>query len=158
MDEGGNEALTDALKADMLNKIFSKCFNRRSAPLETWSESDFDLPDKDTICELLTGLDVSKSTGPDGISAKMLKCTAVSITSSVTQLFSLSITSGRVQRDWKLSLVVRIPKLGRSHSLDNYRPISLLSILSQILEKHIHALIFGHLEQHHPLSDYQWGF
>ena len=76
MDERGNEALT-AQKADMLNKIFSKCFNRRSAPLETWSESDFDLPDEDTICELLTGLDVSKSSGADGISAKMLKYTAV---------------------------------------------------------------------------------
>ena len=43
MDEGGNEALTGAQKADMLNKFFSKCFNRRSAPLEAWSESDFNL-------------------------------------------------------------------------------------------------------------------
>ena len=35
MDEGGSEALTGAQKADiMLNKFFSKCFNRHSAPLE----------------------------------------------------------------------------------------------------------------------------
>lgn len=34
MDEDGNEAFTGAQKADMLNKFFSKCFNRRSAPLE----------------------------------------------------------------------------------------------------------------------------
>ena len=167
MDEDGNEALTGAQKADMLNKFFSKCFNRRSAPLEAWSESDFNLPDnppdellcnEDTVCELLTGLDVSKSSGPDGISAKMLKYTAVSITPSITQLFNLSIRSGRVPRDWKLSSVVPIPKSGRSHSPDNYRPISLLSVLSKVLEKHIHALIYSHLNQYHPLSDSQWGF
>ena len=44
MDEDGNEALTGAQKADMLNKFFSKCFNCRSAPLEAWSESELDLP------------------------------------------------------------------------------------------------------------------
>ena len=33
-DEDGNEALTGAQKADMLNKFFSNCFNHHSAPLE----------------------------------------------------------------------------------------------------------------------------
>ena len=72
----------------MLNKIFSNCFNHHSAPLEVWSESDFKLTDdspdellcdEDTMCELLASLDVSNSSDPDGISAKMLKHTAVSI-------------------------------------------------------------------------------
>ena len=89
----------------MLNKFFSNCFNRLSAPLKDWSESDFNLPDdppdellcnEDTVCELLASLDVSKSSGPDGISTKMLKHTAVSIAPSVTQLFNLSIKNGRV--------------------------------------------------------------
>ena len=166
-DEDGNEALTGSQKADMLNKFFSNCFNCLSAPLKDWSESDFNLPDdppdellcnEDTVCELLASLDVSKSSGPDGISAKMLKHTAVSIAPSVTQLFNLSIKNGRVPRGWKLSTVVPIPKSGRSHSPDNYRPISLLSVLSKVLEKHIHTLIFNHLKQHYPLSDCQWGF
>ena len=66
--------------------------------------------------------------------------------------------SQNLPRDWKLSSVVPIPKSGRSHSPDNYRPISLLSVLSKVLEKHIHALIYSHLNQYHPLSDSQWGF
>ena len=163
MDEGDNEALTGAQKADMLNNFFSKCFNRRSAPLEAWSESDslitlqtrFFVMKIQYVSFWLHGLDVSKSSGPDGISAKMLKYTAVSITPSITQLFNLSIRSSRVPRDWKLSSVVPIPKSGRSHSPDNYRPISLLSVLSKMLEKHIHALIYSHLNQYHPLSDSQ---
>ena len=151
----------------MLNKFFSNCFNRNCAPLEDWSEGDYKLPDdtpdellcdEDTVCELLAGLDVSKSSGPDGISGKMLKHTAVSIAPSVTQLFNLSIRNGRVPRGWKLSSVVPIPKSGRSHLPDSYRPISLLGVLSKVLEKHIHTLLFRHLEQHYPLSDCQWGF
>ena len=163
-DEDGNEALTGSQKADMLNKFFSNCFNRLRAPLKDWSESDFNLPDdppdellcnEDTVCELLASLDISKSSGPDGISAKVLKHTALSIAPSVTQLFNLSIKNGRVPRGWKLST---IPKSGRSHSPDSYRPISLLSVLSKVLEKHIHTLMFNHLKQHYPLSDCQWGF
>ena len=146
----------------MPSKFFSICFNCLSTPLNDWSESDFNLPvdpsdellyDNDTICELLTCLDVSKSSGPDGISAKMLKHTAIGIS-----LFNLSIKNGKVPRDWKLSTVVPIPKSGRAHSPNNYRPISLLSVLNKVLEKHIHTLIFNNLKQHYPLSDCQWGF
>lgn len=63
-------------------KLFSNCFNQLSVPLKDWCESDFNLPedppdellcDEDTVCELLTCLQVSKSSGLDGISAKMLK-------------------------------------------------------------------------------------
>ena len=45
-------------------------------------------------------------------------------------------------------------------SLDpaNYRPISLLSILSKLLEKHIQNCILKHLDEHSPISDNQWGF
>ena len=45
---------------------------------------------------ILLALDKSKATGPDGISATMLKCTATSIAPSVTWLFNLSIQSGKV--------------------------------------------------------------
>ena len=54
--------------------------------------------------------------------------------------------------------VVPIPKSTEAHSPDNYRPISLLCILSKALEKHIYELIFNHLTQYYPLSDCQWGF
>ena len=87
-----------------------------------------------------------------------LKHTAASIAPSVTKLFNLSIKSGRVPRAWKVSTVVPIAKSARSHSSDNYRPISLLCVLSKVLEKHIHTLIFNHLKQYYPLSDSQWGF
>ena len=138
----------------MLNKFFSKCFNRRSAPLEAWSESDFDLPDnppdellcnEDTIlCELRIVAWMSQNlvvqTGFE-FSAKMFMYTAVSIIPSVAQLFNLSIRSGRVPRDWKLSVCCTY-----WGGLIHLTTISLLSVLSKMLEKHIHTLIYSHLK------------
>ena len=40
----------------------------------------------------------------------------------------------------------------------HYRPISLLSIVSKMLERHFHQYITSHLNEYHPLSNKQWGF
>ena len=40
----------------------------------------------------------------------------------------------------------------------NYRPISILPILSKLLERHVHNLLSHHLHTNCPLSPYQWGF
>ena len=44
------------------------------------------------------------------------------------------------------------------NSPSGYRPISLLSIVSKLLERHYHALICEHLNAHQPISESQWGF
>ena len=59
---------------------------------------------------LLSSVDASKANGPDEISAKMLKCTASCVAPSITQLFNLSLTTGKIPSEWKRSLVVPIPK------------------------------------------------
>ena len=57
-----------------------------------------------------------------------------------------------------MSTVVPIPKSDNHSSPTNYRPISLLSIVSKLLERHVHHVILDHLEEHFPLSNRQWGF
>ena len=109
--------------------------------------------------KFLTKLDTSKASGRDGISARMLKNTAASITPSLTNyLFNLSLMTGTLPSQWKKSQIVPIPKDNNASSPPNYRPISLLPIISKTLERHVHSLILGHLQTHHPLSAYQWGF
>ena len=88
----------------------------------------------------------------------MLKATAYSIAKSVTILFNKSIQSGVVPDEWKLSSVVPIPKAKEMNQPSNYRPISLLSILSKLLEKHVYKLILKHVESSTPLALQQWGF
>ena len=91
------------------------------------------------------------------ISAKMLKSIAVSIALTIAQLLNLSIRLGKAPNAWKLSFIVPIPTSAnyKTHEPNNYRPISLVCILSKLLEKHIHSLMVSHLEE---LSDCQWGF
>ena len=88
----------------------------------------------------------------------MLKQTAVSITPSLTKLFNCSIASGMFPSDWKCARITPIFKSSDSSLPNNYRPISILSIASKLLEKHIHSLVFQHLNDMHPISKFQWGF
>ena len=169
LDCDGNSVQDDREKATLLNDFFSQCFNHSHPPL---SAADYDnlihpnpdecpsqyLITEDKVLELLLSLDTTKSNGPDGISTTMLKATAASIAHGITKLMNQSISSGKFPSAWKSASVVPIPK-GQNHtSTSNYRLISLLSILSKLLEKHIHRLITSHLESHHPIALQQWGF
>jgi len=89
----------------------------------------------------------------------MLKHTATGVTPSITKLFNLSLCTSHAPSEWKQSLVAAIPKSNNNKDLpNNYRPISLLSVLSKLLERHVHKLLADHLSTHYPLSNSQWGF
>ena len=90
---------------------------------------------EDTIFDLLASLDTSKSSGPDNISALMLKHTAASIALPISQLFNQSLQLEKIPSEWKVFHVVPITKVSPAKSPDNYRPVSLLSILSKVLER-----------------------
>ena len=119
------------------------------------------LCDEDFVLKLLSSLDSNKATGSDKISAIMLKKTATSIAPSVTSLFNQSHKDGHVPLEWKLSHVVPIPKWSPANSPDHYRPVSLLSILSKVQERHVYNVtlmrptpyqtISGDLEQEDQL-------
>ena len=77
---------------------------------------------------------------------------------SLTKLFNQSLSTGIIPLSWKKSLVVPIPKNKEVSNPSNYRPISLLPIVSKVLEPHVHTLVIDHLLRNHPLSTVQWGF
>ena len=75
----------------------------------------------------------------------MLKATATCISKSLSDLFNKSLITGTLPTDWKFARVVPIPKSGSSKDSANYRPISILTVISKLLEKHIHNLLLLHL-------------
>ena len=107
---------------------------------------------------MLSCIDTTKSNGPDGISACMLKITAGSITPAITKLFNLSSKLGKLPSEWKVARINPIPKQGSRSDPANYRPISLLCILSKLLEKRVQCCLLEHLQEYSPISDKQWGF
>ena len=148
----------------MLNEFFCSCFNTAFPPLtpmcnqpSSHTEESL-LCTEDEVCHLLLTLDTTKSSGPDGISTAMLKHTADTIAPSLTKIFNLSLHLGQLPSQWKHSLIVPIPKSSTMGSPSCYRPISLLPIVSKILERHICDILLDHLQSLNFISSNQWGF
>ena len=167
--EGSSIVTSDVAKAELLNSHFVNSFNKDVQPLPEGNFSsplpesgDCELEDlfctEEEIHCLLAGIDSSKSSGPDSIAGRMLKSTAAAITPAVTRLFNKSLTLGKVPRDWKIARVTPIPKSSDKTLPSNYRPVSLLSILSKLLEKHLQQYLLNYLEECNAISDHQWGF
>ena len=96
LSQGNLVAYTDSEKANLLNSFFGSCFNTSHLPIEPESPPSGNYPEEllcteSGIYDILVSLDVSKASGQDGISARMLKHTACSIAPSLTKLFNLSL-------------------------------------------------------------------
>ena len=73
-------------------------------------------------------------------------------------LVNLSISSATFPDFLKVARVVPLPKGGDDSDMSNYRPISVLNILSKIIEKHAHRKLYSYLESLKILNDNQFGF
>ena len=99
----------------------------------------------DDVRRILLSLDVNKATGPDRIPARLLQHCAPYISSSLSNLVNKSLNTGKVPSEWKISNITPIPKGGQKNEASNYRPISLLSIVSKVLERCIYNQLVNHL-------------
>ena len=73
-------------------------------------------------------------------------------------LFYISIRTGQFPQCWKESSIVPIPKSGDRSKPGNYQPISLLSIISKLLERHFYLLLTEYTNISHLTAPNQWGF
>ena len=80
-------------------------------------------------------LDPSKASGPDGLKGKVLKTCAYQLSQVFTRLFQLFLDSCFVPRLWKLSHIIPVPKKRNPNQLNDYRPVSLTSIIAKCMER-----------------------
>lgn len=110
------------------------------------------------VLKVLLGLNIHKSAGPDGIPPIVLKSCARSLCRPLRNLYYLSFSTGIFPRSWKIANVQPVPKKGKSSDPSNYRPISITSILSKVMEKIVNRKILSYLESNNLLDDRQYGF
>jgi hypothetical protein len=110
------------------------------------------------LCELLKTFETKTSCDLDGISIKLLKHVITDICNPLAHIFNLSLATGIFPSRLKTSRTVPIFKTGSPLACDNYRPISLLSTLSKLLEKVVCKQLVNHLESNNLLYAHQYGF
>ena len=150
-------------------KIFNCYFASQCTPLVTDSVlppfqlrtghtlSDVSFDDE-TILGIIRALNPNKSSGWDDISPRMLKICDSSIVKPIRIIFETCLKTGIYPDKWKMSNVCPIHKKKSKNDKSNYRPISLLPILSKIFEKIIFESLYSYLTKNNLLVSCQSGF
>ena len=110
------------------------------------------------VGKLITTMANKKSCGSDQISAKLLKISLPYIVEPLTYVYNLCIQRNTFPAHFKDAKVVPLPKSNDLTSANNFRPISLLSILSKPLERHIQKHLQRYLDNRNLLYSFQSGF
>ena len=134
----GTTLLNDVDVASEFNSHFSSVLKPTAIdiPLQA-SCNDVSFTVDDVERALLT-LKENTSCGPDGISPIFLKNCAATLALPIFIIFKNSILSCTFPARWKDANITPVHKSGSTHDVNNYRPISLLSVISKILERFAH--------------------
>ena len=111
------------------------------------------------VRKVVMNLDLSKASGPDCISVVVLKNWEPELSYILAELFNKCLKESCFPDCWKVSSVVPVFKnVGERSTAKNYRPVSLLSVVSKAFEKIVNNRIVDHLEKCGLFSDFQYGF
>ena len=110
------------------------------------------------VLSQLKKLKRKKASGPDHLPPNLIKDSANIIAKPIAYVINLSLRSGLFPDEWKIARVVPLHKSGTRDNFENYRPISALPVISKIVEKIVHKKLVNYLEEHHLLTNQQFGF
>ena len=101
--------------------------------------------DPNGVLKLLNNLKIHKASGPDGLSARVLKEYSSEIAPILALIYNESLVQGTVPDDWRQANVAPIFKKGEKYEAANYRSVSLSCICCKSLEHIIVSNISKHL-------------
>ena len=112
----------------------------------------------DEIHCLIADLKIGKAFGIDEFSAEVLKVSALAIVPYLQKLINQTFTQGEFPDCLKIAKVIPLVKSGSKTDVDNYRSISLLPVLSKVLEKIMYNRLIKFLDKNDILYEKQFGF
>jgi len=163
----GQTYITSEEKADCFSSLFSE---KSTIPEKENCKPVPELHPKSTsscsnvvfwpskVKKQLLKLDPNKAAGPDDIPALVLKKAAPELATPLARLFQLCFNNGYMPAQWKSANVIPCYKKGDKHTPSNYRPISLLPIISKVMEKLVSRKMWKHLNNNKLISNKQFGF
>lgn len=114
--------------------------------------------DPHEINNIIQSLNSFSACGPHSIPTNLLKLGSHLLSAPISNIINQSFTLGVYPDILKTAKVVPIYKSGPTEACDNYRPISLLSNLSKVLEKTVYTRLYSYLERFNLIYDFQFGF
>ncbi len=100
----------------------------------------------------------SKSTGEDGIALQYIKDSLVITLPYIRTMINNSISTNTFPEQLKHALIIPIHKSGSKSDPSNYRPISILSVLSKILEKVIAFRLMSYMQSNNLWHQNQYAY
>ena len=149
----GPEVLSSASdKAKLFAKSFSKNSNLDDSLPVFPSRTNLKLHNisitPKMVKKVIMNLDSSKASGPDFIPVVVLKNYESELSYILAKLFDKCLKESCFPDCWKVSSVVPVFKnVGERSTAKNYRPVSLLSVVSKVFEKLVNNRIVDHLEK-----------
>ena len=112
----------------------------------------------DEIVEICKNIKINKASCIDNVSSEILRDVFLAIPDKLCLFFNNCFTAATIPPTWKYAKVTPLPKAGNGQSVSNYRPISLLPLLSKLIEKIVHRRVYDHLLEYDLLDKRQGGF
>jgi len=123
------------------------------------SIDDLDRPiTREEIEKAVNNLKNNKSPGPDGVLAEMLKNALGTILPFLESLFNQIFNSGEYPELWTGAIIVPLHKSGDKNVPNNYRGVSLLSILGKVFAQILNRRLSNWAEDNHKIVEEQGGF
>ena len=148
-------------QVDIINEFFHSIFS----PKQPFINSDIKTKNPtltnfnisvETIHSFVSGLDITKSRGPNGLPPDFFKKTSRQISVVLNKLMKVIKKQRRIPDTWRTAAVTPIHKKGDRRYVQNYRPVSLLNTEGKILEKCIYVALYHHFSTF--LTKHQHGF
>ena len=106
-----------------------------------------------------TNLDSSMVSYPDCIPVVVLKNCEPELSYVLAELFNICLKEFYFPDCWKVSSVVPVFKnVGERSTAKSYHPVSLLSVVSKVIEQIVNNRIVDHLEKCGLFSDFQYDY
>ena len=162
----GQLSQSDQEAAEILQRFFKSVYVREEAGTLPSFPDMVDEEDctedvtfnSEDVALMLKSLDMEKAAGPDNIPSILLNKCAEQLAVPLFKLFRKTLDEGIIPQVWKTAKIVPIHKKGTRTKAENYRPVSLTSQVSKVMERLIKKEILSHLARNELITKHQHGF
>ena len=166
LKDNGSMVTEDSTKVEVLNSSFSSMFTKEDpnnvpVPTQVYTGvlplQNVEFTEKD-VANKINKLKSTSAPGPDNMRPQILQSLSDSISVPLTIIYRKSLEEGVVPQDWRNANITPVFKKGSKVLAENYRPISLTSVICKIMESIIRDAITHHLTVNSLINGSQHGF